>query len=98
MKFENLIRDPATQQIYIVDLDGVRRQVPGDNRGRASDLGRLLAAFRHAGSPGDHSVIRSFLRAYVRTCKRLLMPITHRGNTLRQAEANARSWASTHPG
>jgi tRNA A-37 threonylcarbamoyl transferase component Bud32 len=96
MKFENLIRDRASQSIQIVDLDGVRRQLPGDNRGRASDLGRLLAAFRHADSPGGDPVIRAFLREYVRTCHRLLYPVPHRRHVLAQATTNAGSWAAAH--
>jgi tRNA A-37 threonylcarbamoyl transferase component Bud32 len=96
MKFENLIRDRASQTILTVDLDGVRRQLPGDNRGRSSDLGRLLAAFRHADSPGGETVIRAFLREYVRTCRKLLYPVPHRRHVLAQATSNARAWATAH--
>ena len=96
MKFENLIRDPDANRIVMVDLDGVRRRVPGDNRGRASDLGRLLAAFNHADRPGGQPVVDAFLRAYVRTCRRLLRPVRHRRHVLEQADVGAREWAAAH--
>ena len=96
LKFENLVRDPTTQVVYTVDLDGVRRRLPNDNRGRIADLGRLLAAFRASNSPGGHEVIRTFLRSYIRTCRRLLYPVTHLRHVLKQTESKAGQWAAAH--
>jgi tRNA A-37 threonylcarbamoyl transferase component Bud32 len=64
LKLDNLIRDPASGFVHAVDLDGVRRASTTDTRGRAQDLGRLLRAFRDAGSPGGGAVLRSFARGY----------------------------------
>ena len=96
LKFENLLRDPRTQVVYTVDLDGVRRRLPNDNRGRIADLGRLLAAFRASNSPGGDDVVRAFLRSYIRTCRRLLYPVTHLRHVLRQADSRAGQWAAAH--
>src|SRR5262249_17090134 len=63
LKFENLVRDPQSA-VCMVDLDGVRRKRPSDARGQAMDLGRLLAAFRAAGSPGGGAAVRAFARGY----------------------------------
>lgn len=89
LKFENLVRDPKSGTVYMVDLDGVKRRLPTDSRGRASDLGRLLAAFWQADQPGGEAVIREFLRCYVRTCRRLLYPVPHRTHVLEQARIRA---------
>ncbi|MEE2886217.1 MAG: lipopolysaccharide kinase InaA family protein [Planctomycetota bacterium] len=89
LKFENLVRNPDSGTVSMVDLDGVKRRVPTDDRGRASDLGRLLAAFWQADQPGGETVIREFLRAYVRTCRRLLYPVLHRRHLLDQAVVRA---------
>lgn len=89
LKFENLVRDPDSGTVYMVDLDGVKRRVPTDDRGRAGDLGRLLAAFWQADQPGGETVIREFLRTYVCTCRRLLYPVAHRRHLLDQALVRA---------
>ena len=89
LKFENLVRDPDSNTVYMVDLDGVRRRIPTENRGRSADLGRLLAAFWQADQPGGEPVVRAFLVAYLRSCKRLLYPVEHRRHLLAQAVARA---------
>ena len=89
MKFENLVRDPNTGTIYMVDLDGIKRQLPTDNRGRAADLGRLLAAFWQADQPGGEPALREFLRRYIQTCRQLLYPVAHRRHLLHQAVVRA---------
>jgi len=95
MKFENLIRNPETGEVSMVDLDGVRRKTPFDSRGQAADLGRLLAAFRAAGEPGGLRSIACFERAYNAARKSLLIePINRRTRYL--AEARASAWASAH--
>ena len=95
MKFENLIRNPETGEVNMVDLDGIRRKTPFDSRGQAADLGRLLAAFRAAGEPGGLRSIARFERAYNAARKCLLIgPINRRVRRL--AEARASAWASAH--
>jgi tRNA A-37 threonylcarbamoyl transferase component Bud32 len=96
LKLENFVRDPATGHAQLVDLDGVQRQSWTDTRGLGRDLGRLLAAFRHAGAPGGAQTVRTFLRAYLRTRRRLLQRPPLR-RLLRRAEQRAREWAKTHP-
>lgn len=66
LKLENLVVDPRTGAVVMVDLDGVRRRSPTDQRGQAADLGRLLAAFRLADAPGGTATLRAFLRTYYR--------------------------------
>ena len=95
MKFENIVREPATGRICMVDLDGVRRKKPSDARGQGMDLGRLLAAFRAAGSPGGTAAILTFVRSYLRARKQLLQP-THQRRLWQMAEQRARQWATAH--
>ncbi len=82
LKLENLLLHPRTGEVIMVDLDGVRRKALDDRRGSAADLGRLLAAFRQAGSPGRLRTIACFLHSYnrARTCLGLekLDPYTRR--------------------
>ncbi|MBM4063507.1 MAG: hypothetical protein FJ265_20775 [Planctomycetes bacterium] len=95
LKFENLVRDPASGQVHVVDLDGVSRQAATDHRGAGADLGRLLAAFRAAGAPGGAATLRTFLRAWWRASRDLLQrPPVRR--ILRAAERRAGEWASAH--
>jgi tRNA A-37 threonylcarbamoyl transferase component Bud32 len=97
LKFDNLIRDPGTGEVCMVDLDGVRRSNCDDTRGLGADLGRLLAAFRGAGSPGGTATVRTFLGAYLRAHRTLLRrPLWAR--IRRQAELRAGEWASAHRG
>ena len=79
----------------MVDLDGVRRKKPGDARGQGMDLGRLLAAFRAADSPGGSPPMLTFARAYLRARRRLLQPAPAR-RLWRTAAQRARQWASAH--
>jgi len=95
LKFENLVRDPTTGEVHVVDLDGVRRRAANDSRGRGADLGRLLAAFRAAGAPGGAGTLRAFLRAYLRAWHALLQEPPLR-RLLRRAEQRAGEWASAH--
>lgn len=95
LKFDNLVRDPHTGEVCMVDLDGVRRRSAGEARGRGNDLGRLLAAFRGAGAPGGSATVRTFLRAYLRAHRRLLQEVPLR-RLLRAAEHRAGEWASAH--
>lgn len=96
MKLENLVRDPQTGEIAMVDLDGVRRRVPGERRGQAADLGRLLAAYRAAGEPGGRVVLFAFVRGYIRarTCLLQRPKIRH---LMRLTAERAAAWASAHP-
>ncbi len=95
LKFENLVQDPDTGEICMVDLDGVRRASATDTRGLGADLGRLFAAFAAAGSPGGTATVRCFVGAYLRTHRRLLRrPAWHR--IRHQAERRANEWASAH--
>lgn len=95
LKFENLIRDPADGRIYQIDLDGVRRKPSLDTRGIGRDLGRLLAAFDAAGSPGGLRMLRIFLRAWLRAHRRLLRrPACRR--ILQQAARRAAEWRARH--
>jgi tRNA A-37 threonylcarbamoyl transferase component Bud32 len=95
LKLDNLVRDPHSGEVRIVDLDGVRRRAAIETRGRGADLGRLLAAFRAAGAPGDARVLRAFLRAYARAHRALLQDPPLR-RLLRRAEQRAGEWASAH--
>jgi hypothetical protein len=96
LKFENLVRNPESNEVYMVDLDGIRRHHPLDSRGQAADLGRLLAAYRSSQANSDPRVLRAFLRGYIRSHKSLcLKPAS---NIYRHTEARAREWAKAHPG
>lgn len=99
LKLDNLVRDPRTGQIAMVDLEGVRRRLPLERRGQARDLGRLLAAWRAAGEPGGRPAQRAFLRRYLAARAGLLLPIpaNERRHLLRRAEARAGEWAAAHP-
>ncbi|MHC4850379.1 MAG: lipopolysaccharide kinase InaA family protein [Planctomycetota bacterium] len=91
MKLKNLIREPDSNRVFMVDLDGIRRKVPLDDRGRAADLGRLLAAFREAGSPGGAGTLRRFARGYASTCRRLCNSVRLR-HLACHTEARASEW------
>lgn len=95
LKFENLVRDPTTGAVAIVDLDGIRLHGAADTRGAGRDLGRLLAAFRAADQPGGAATVRAFLRAYLRTRRRLLQRVPMR-RLCRRAEQRAGEWAIRH--
>ncbi len=95
LKFDNLVRDLRTGQVVMVDLDGVSRQSVTDTRGAGADLGRLLAAFRAAGSPGGPATVRRFLRAWLRAhrCLQQQPPLRR---LLRRATQRAGEWAEAH--
>ncbi|MEZ6038317.1 MAG: lipopolysaccharide kinase InaA family protein [Planctomycetota bacterium] len=95
LKFENLMRDPTSGAVCIVDLDGLSLHGADDTRGAGRDLGRLLAAFRHAGQPGGPAAGRAFLRAYARARRRLLQAPPLR-RLLRRAGERAGEWARRH--
>lgn len=96
-KFENLIVDPENGTTYLVDLDGIQRRKPIETRGRARDLGRILAAYRVACSDTtDARVLRAFLLHYTRATKCLGLQIKLR-HLLRHTAARASEWASAHP-
>lgn len=95
LKLDNLVRDPVTGDVAMVDLDGVRRRGADETRGRGADIGRLLAAFRAAGAPGGTGTLRAFLRAYIRAHRQLLQTPPLR-RVLRAAEQRAGEWASAH--
>ncbi len=95
LKLDNLVRDPQSGEVCMVDLDGVDRRAVGDSRGRGGDLGRLLAAFRAAGAPGEAVTLRTFLRGYLRAHRWLLQEPPVR-RLLRRAEQRAGEWASAH--
>ncbi len=97
LKFENLVRDPTTGRVVMVDLDGVRSKSVEDARGAGADLGRLLAAFRHAGSPGGDATVRTFVRAWLRSHRDLLCEPPVR-RVLRRAAERAGEWAARHVG
>lgn len=95
LKLENLVRDPTTGAVAIVDLDGVRLHSATDTRGAGRDLGRLLAAHRAAGRPGGAAAVRTFLRTYLRARRRLLQRVPMR-RLCRRAEQRADEWALGH--
>ena len=95
LKFDNLVRDPETDSIAIVDLDGIRQHAAEETRGCGRDLGRLLAAFLHADSPGGEQTLRRFVRAYVRTRRRMLQAPPMK-RILKRAESRAKEWAVRH--
>lgn len=95
LKFDNLVRDRTSGEVCMVDLDGVSRGSAADTRGRGADLGRLLAAFRNAGSPGGPATVATFLRSYLRANRRLLQrPPLKR--MLARAAHRAGEWAAAH--
>jgi len=95
LKLENLVRDPRTGLVHMVDLEGVQRRKPDDTRRQGADIGRLLAGFRVAGAPGGEHVARTFLRAYIRARNALHSPPMLR-RILRTAGERAQQWASSH--
>lgn len=98
LKFDNLIRDPEDGGILVADLDGVRRKTPLDHRGRAADLGRVLAAWDdgHRGDPDVHAhVVRVFWRAYHRALR--CLRTSSNKDLRRRSEARAREWRQSHP-
>ena len=95
LKFDNLVRNPHTGEVAMVDLDGVARQSATDTRGAGADLGRLLAAFRAAGAPGGNATVRTFLRSWLRAHRTLLQQPPLR-RLLRTAEHRAGEWAAAH--
>lgn len=98
LKFDNLIRDPADGSVLIADLDGVRRKTPLDHRGRAADLGRVLAAWDdgHRGDRAVHAlVVRVFWAAYHRALR--CLQTTSNKDLRRRSEARAREWRQSHP-
>jgi tRNA A-37 threonylcarbamoyl transferase component Bud32 len=97
LKFSNLVRDPASGALAMVDLDGVRRRAATETRGRGADLGRLLAAFDAAGRPGGERAVRAFLRGYARAHRDLLQATPLR-RLLRRAMARAGEWRAAHAG
>lgn len=95
LKFDNLVRDPQNNTLAMVDLDGISLHAAEETRGCGRDLGRLLAAFRLADCPGGDHTIRRFVRAYLRTRRRMLQaPPMQR--ILKRAESRAGEWAATH--
>ncbi len=95
LKFENLVRDPFSGTVCMTDLDGLRRKKAVDRRGQGRDLGRLLAAFRHAGSPGGTAAVTAFARSYLRARQRLLQPAESR-RIWRVAGKRAAEWLRAH--
>jgi len=95
LKFENLIRNPGDGRMHQVDLDGVRRKANLDTRGIGNDLGRLLAAFVAAGNPGGTGMLQVFLRAWLRSHRKLLLrpPVAR---ILQQAGRRAAEWQAAH--
>jgi tRNA A-37 threonylcarbamoyl transferase component Bud32 len=95
LKFDNLVRDPATGIVHCVDLDGVGWNAVHDHRGSGADLGRLLAAFAAAGNPGGRATLRAFLRCYLLAQRRLLQSPPWR-RILRHATRRAAEWRAAH--
>jgi tRNA A-37 threonylcarbamoyl transferase component Bud32 len=95
LKLDNLVRDPGTGAVHMVDLDGVRPCAATDTRGLGADLGRLLAAFRGAGAPGGAVTVRTFLRGWLRAHRALLQRPPLR-RLAQRAEQRAGEWASAH--
>ncbi|MBK8979212.1 MAG: hypothetical protein IPM29_25225 [Planctomycetes bacterium] len=85
LKLDNLVIDPASGRVAMVDLDGVRRRHPLDARGEGRDLGRLLGAWRALGHDHGQRVVRAFWRSYHRA----------RRCTTMQSETGAPSAATT---
>ena len=99
LKFDNLVVSPNHESIAMVDLDGVRRRTRGEQRGRAHDLGRLLAAWTAAGAPGGAAARARFLLGYARALARLRQRTAPKRlrAILRTATDRAAAWASAHP-
>jgi tRNA A-37 threonylcarbamoyl transferase component Bud32 len=95
LKLDNLVRDPCTGEVAMVDLDGVHRKGTTDRRGQAADLGRLLASFRALGAPSASTAVRAFWRGYTRARKCLLRP-PETSALRRLIEARASAWANAH--
>src|SRR5690606_8791531 len=95
LKLENLVRDPASGAVTIVDLDGVRRNAPLDRRGTAADLGRLYAAWHDAAPPHEALVVRAFWHQYHRT-RRCLRSKPNK-DLRRRSAVRARDWERSHP-
>ncbi len=96
LKFENLILDPATRAIYLVDLDGVRRRKPLEFRGQGRDLGRLLAAYRSATKDDvDVKLMRRFYRSYHSSWK--CLGLNPNPRLRKHSEERANEWARAHP-
>lgn len=95
LKFENLVREPGSGALAVVDLDGLRHKRPTDRRGQGHDLGRVLAAWQAAGEPGGGASVRVFVRAYLRARRRLLQPASGR-HLWTQAARRAGQWHSAH--
>lgn len=95
LKFDNLVRDPATGVVHLVDLEGVRKRRPSEQRGLGADLGRLLAAFRAHGQPGGAAAVHAFARRYARAREALLQPAVLR-RLWRVARQRAAQWQSAH--
>lgn len=95
LKLDNLVRVPGSDEVAMVDLDGVTLHSAEDTRGCGRDLGRLLAAWQDAGEPGGPLTARRFLFAYVRARRRLLQapPIPR---ILKHAERRAKEWRRDH--
>ena len=95
LKLDNLVRVPEDGEVAMVDLDGVTLHSAEDSRGCGRDLGRLLAAWQDAGSPGGPETASRFLRAYVRARRRLLQrpPIAR---IVSHALRRANEWRRSH--
>jgi tRNA A-37 threonylcarbamoyl transferase component Bud32 len=94
LKFENLIREPGSGEVLWIDLDGVRRRTPLEPRGRAADLGRLLAAWADRDDPRHGRVVWSFWRAYHRALR--CLHSSSPNDLRRRSEARAREWRRKH--
>lgn len=96
LKLDNLVRDPNSGRIHVVDLDGIRRRLPLERRGQGRDLGRLLAAYRAAtdSDPVEPGLLRAFYRSYRAAWRRLGLKPSR--NLRRHTEARAREWAAAH--
>jgi len=95
LKFDNLVRDAASNAVAMVDLDGVSLHSAEETRGCGRDLGRLLAAFRNAGAPGGDATIQRFVRTYLRARRRMLQDPPMR-RILKRAEGRAGEWDASH--
>lgn len=95
LKFDNLVRNPETGAVAMVDFDGVTHHAAEETRGCGRDLGRLLAAFRNVGEPGGMPTVQRFLRAYVRARRRMLQDPPMR-RIFARAEHRAGEWERAH--
>ena len=95
LKLDNLVFDPTAGRVQCIDLDGIKRKDPKDTRGQAHDLGRLLAAFRAAGSPANLRALAAFRRSYsaALACLSRTRPTTH---LWRLTASRADAWATAH--